>query len=161
MSNYMTELNEKISNSIQKTNDINNQYCDYLDSFFRQKVGEDFDFRSLYSHLSIMQLQASSEKISARNIKEQFYAQYQQNENYIKLIDLLILYQDALHTRITLFCEIASKLANRASGIKTKYSYFAYKRDTKMLSKLEKDVINLGNALQQYAVPFIQNVKSV
>lgn len=161
MSSCMLEINEKIYINLQKTSDINNEYCDYFNSFFRQKIGENFDFESLYSDLSVLQLRVSSDEIRASKIKEQYYSDYQQYENYIKLIDLLILYQDALYTRITLFCEVSRKLANRTSGIKTKYSYFAYKFDTKKLMKLEQNILKLGNVLQQYAVPFMQIARNV
>jgi len=160
MSFNIEELNKRIYNSLQITNDINALYCDAFDRFYNQKVGERFDFSNLNAELAVLLLKATSDSISAREIKEQYYSYYQQNMNYLEVVKLLVSYQELLARRISLLCEISGKLANKALGIRPKYSYFAYKSDTKKLGKLEQEALSVGDKLQAFAEPFMLVVRN-
>lgn len=160
MEHQVKELNMKIVNSLQQTNELNSLYCDAYNSFFDQKIGGKLDYVQLSSYLRYLKLKATQRDISAHKICEDYYSLYHSYYNYEKTMELLQLFQELLIKRVSLFIDICNELSYKASGISgRKYSFRSYRSSIKTLEKYEKETVSLGSELQPLAVSFIQVVQ--
>ncbi len=147
-------INIDITNLLQQTNDLNNFYCDMIDNFFMQRIGERIDYNSmldklcdLTTHLNI--LLEENDKFQKLTLNDTVSDQI-----------LLILknYQDNLKKSIVQFTHIVKCLYQKSEGT-GRYTIFKYNADQKALKRLEQQRTNIGNILQVNAVPYMANAR--
>lgn len=145
-----------ITDILQKTNDINDIYCDMQDAFFRQHIGDHIEYKSLLDDLHNLINELNSLSDRNANLKGITIKEATSNQ----LVLQLERYQICLQKSIAQFICILENLYQKSEGI-GKYSFFKYNSDQKNLKKLEQQRMNIGNILQMRAVPFMANTRQV
>lgn len=148
----MEERNKLISEMIQTTNDLNNKYCDIYDMLYSQKLGQKNNYDNIMKELNHIETMLNKQKDERNKLTVNEY-------ETLKMMDILIKYQNLLGTRINVLQIICNNFKNKAEGIRGKYSIFAYYADHKKLKKMETESAMLGNSLQSMAVPFMRKYR--
>lgn len=143
-----------ITNLLQQTNDINDIYCDKQDIIFKQRIGDHINYNMLLEELHKLITDINFLIGENNRLKEVTLNDIVSNQIVLQIEK----YQACLKKSIMHFIYITDHLYQMSEGI-GKYSFFKYNADKKTLKQLELQRADIGNRLQNLAVPFMANAR--